>query len=157
MPTTVKLQDMLSYSKVILIVALLIFFAYGVICLIFLLINHNRNRKKVLVVHEPAPVVLLKLKNKYITQLLMLDKRYANEAKDNRRGFEELSRLVRHFVFESTGIRVQNYTLEEIRTLNKASLTELIGSCYPPEFGPEGYGRIHEVIIEAKKVIEEWN
>lgn len=157
MPTTVKLQDMLSYSRVILIVALLIFFTYGIFCLVFLLISHNRNRKRVLAVREPAPVVLLKLKNKYITQLLMLDKRYANEARDNRKGFEELSRLVRHFVFESTGIRVQNYTLEDIRALNKPSLSELIGSCYPPEFGPEGYGRIHEVISEAKKVIEEWN
>lgn len=158
MPTDVKLQDMFSYSKAVVIIAAALFLAFGIFCLVLFLLRQKKRREEMkLRIEEPPEFTMEKLKSKYVIMLSRLGEKYSSENRENRKGYEELSRMVRNFVYEATGIKVQYYTLEDIKTLGKPSLTELIGTCYPPEFGPEGFGPLLATIEKAKKVINEWN
>lgn len=158
MPTDVSLQSMFSYSKAVVIIAAALFLAFAIFCLVLLILKKKKQKEEAkLRIEEPAEFVLEKLKSKYVVMLSRLADKYASEHRENRKGYEELSRMVRHFVYEATSIKVQYYTLEDIKSLNKPSLTELISTCYPPEFGPEGFGPLLGTIENAKKVINEWN
>ena len=70
---------------------------------------------------------------------------------------QELSKITRHFVYEATGIKVHNYTLQEIKGTNLSGLYSIISECYTPEFSVDKNGDIYGSITKARKVIEEWN
>jgi len=153
MPITVELQDMFSYSPIPFIVILLIV----LIPLLVLLIKFLKSKKKVVdPVPKPMPVNVHQIKDKYIKMLYNIEaKRHDNKISD-RHAFQELSTVIRHFVYDMTGIKVQNYTLEEIGKLNIPNLYYLIDECYIPEFAEDNTTQVYDTINKARKVIEEW-
>ena len=61
------------------------------------------------------------------------------------------------FVYEMTGISVQNCTLEEIRPLRIPRLTRLVEEYYEPEFSSEDLGDALKSLSKTRKEIESWH
>lgn len=156
LPITVELQDMMSYSKLGLIGLICLVVAVLMVIVVSLII---KARKK-----APAPVPRMAsankiqlAKEKYNKLLMELEARYQIGKISEKEGYQELSKYIRHFVHDVTGIKVQNYTLEDIGRLNMPMLYYLIAECYVPEFAKDGTGNLGESIGKARGVIYGWN
>lgn len=155
-PITVELQDMMSYSKVGIIGILCLVAVVLVVVIVALIIKARKN--------APAPVPriasenkIMMAKAKYNKLLMDLEARYQMGRLSEKEAYQELSKHIRHFVHDVTGIKVQNYTLEDIGRLNMPMLYYLIAECYVPEFSREGSGDLGESIRKAREVIYGWN
>ena len=155
MPITVELQDMHSYSLIMPAIVAVFVAASIAIALVIII---KRNRKEPVRPKVEMPVVNpVNLKQKYVGLLINLEKKCRDNHISNRKAYQELSRITRHFVYESTGVKVHNYTLHEIEKTNITSLHGVIRECYVPEFAIDKNGDIYGSITRARKVIEEWN
>ena len=155
MQVTVELQDNYSYAPIFLLVAIIL---VG-IALLILWAMRQRSEKKVPVTgpvqtapRRPAPGT----KEKYDRMLAELVQKFTAQQISERQAYQKLSKTVRQFVFEMTGIKVQNYTLQEIRAVNMPQLTALIEECYDPEFASDNQSEFMETVNKARKVIREW-
>lgn len=162
MPITVDLQDVYSYNKVAFIVAAVIFIALlvlGIIVLVKFLQSKTKPKAAPppLVVKEPTALVKARIKNKYLGILTRLENDYKAGKLKDRTAFETLSRLIRKFVRETTGIKVTNYTLEEIKGLNLPKLSKAIELCYPPEFAYKAEADFMSTTSFARNVIQTWD
>ena len=109
------------------------------------------------VVSIPNHKTLINIRDKYLLMLAELEKKLNSNSITSRKAYQELSSLIRNFIYESTNIKVQNYTLKEIGTLNMPILYELVAEYYDPEFAKISKGNITSSINKAKVVIEKWN
>ena len=151
---TVELQESFSYWPVILFI---IIGLIGTILILFLRFKPRKKKPRVPVVKPKAPVNLVTLKEKYIRTLNDIEKKHSEGKISDRQAFQSVSRVVRDFVYATTGIRVQNYTLMEIHAAGLPLLYELISQCYIPEFAADSDANINHVINKARTVISQWN
>ena len=63
---------------------------------------------------------------------------------------------IRMFVYEVTGIKVQKYTLTEIRRVNIPQLTNLVREYYEPEFAREARADVKTSLYRTRMLIESW-
>lgn len=156
LPITVELQDMMSYSKLGIIGLLGLVLAILIAIVIALIIKVRKNAPP----PKPRVIPMSRIqmaKEKYNRLLMDLDARYQMGRITEKEGYQELSKHIRHFVHDVTGIKVQNYTLEDIGRLNMPMLYYLIAECYVPEFAKDGTGNLGESIGKARGVIYGWN
>lgn len=163
MPITVELQDMFSYSFWLTAGMTVLVMLIGIIGLVVFL---NRKNKKKAVAPKPAPVQgeqpQLKqvsgeqIKQKYCAMIDELENQYRGGKVSNRKAYQELSVIVRQFVYELTGVKVHNFTLDEINRLDMPSLYTLIAECYTPEFSVDKDGNIYDTMNKTRMVIKEW-
>lgn len=153
MQTDVKLQPDFQYPW---IWAGLIIIAFGVI---LFLIFHKKKVKE-----PPVPVVVpptrdvYAIQMEYIMKLDQLAREYQQKSIPNRQMYFQISEIVRNFVFEMTGVSVQNYSLSEIAQLGLPMLTQLIEECYTPEFDQcEEKKDAMQTLYRTKEVIGTWN
>jgi len=156
---TVELQD--NYSIIPLF--LLVLLAAAVIILLVIWASKEKQPEKKTAAKTPvsAPVNprsrAMELKRKYDRILIQLEDEYGKQMISDRETYQQLSRTVRDFAFEMTGVKVQNYTLQELRGMNMPKLTALVEECYVPEFALDNrQGNVTETISKARKVIGEW-
>ena len=161
MQVTVSLQDNYTYLPLVLLV-LAVFAA--VVLLVVWALKEKRKPKEQNKIPQAASVNprsrVMELKRKYDRQLAELEEVYVKGEISGRKAYQKLSRLVRAFAHEMTGIRVSNYTLSELRGVGMPQLTSLIEECYVPEFAQgnrsESEVEIKDAIRKARKVISEW-
>lgn len=155
MQISVDLQDMFSYSPVVIFIILFLFF----ISMVIMVIKKRKHKmpKRVPVKQPVKPKNTATIKQKYQQMLSDLEKAYLEDQLSERLAYQELSRIIRHFVHEVTGKEVQNYTLTEIGQLNMPNLYEAIVEYYVPEFATESKSDLQNSITKARRVIEEWN
>ncbi|MBQ3514654.1 MAG: hypothetical protein IJA32_12820 [Lachnospiraceae bacterium] len=151
----VELQDMYSYSFIMMIVAAVLV-VVPIIVMLGIIIKRKKKRK-VKPIKEMTVETRENIKQKYFGQLNRLEKHCRDNKLSNRKAYQELSKITRHFVYEATGIKVHNYTLQEIKGTNLSGLYSIISECYTPEFSVDKNGDIYGSITKARKVIEEWN
>lgn len=156
MQTSVKLQEPFSYSAYYIIIILVLIL---IITIYFLVsrIQNGKSKKKVIQIKQVAPKDRDSIKQKYIEQLNKLEEKINKNEISTRDAYKELSSIIRFFVYELTGIQVQNYALKEIKELNMPILYELIKEYYTPEFARKYLGDIKSSIGKTRKVIEKWN
>lgn len=147
------LRPMFSYS-----LALIIFIIVLIGFIIFLL--KRKPKPKVVVV---APVVIKPevkniwtIKDKYRAQIAELKQNLEQNKISSRRGYQRLSTIIRNFIFEMTQIKVQNYSLEEIKAVNMPVLTSLVEEYYDPEFAKDSSGDVLDALERTRLVIERW-
>ena len=97
------------------------------------------------------------IKYKYLSKLNDLEKSLNDKKITSRKAYQELSMLIRLFVYELTGLEVQSCTLKDIKKLNIPVLYELIKEYYDPEFSKISKGNIKASIEKTKEVISRWN
>ena len=73
-----------------------------------------------------------------------------------RGGYQDLSGLIRDFVHDATGIKVQNYSLREIQKVGIPGLTALVQEYYEPEFARQSMADIRASMFRTRKAIELW-
>lgn len=158
MPITVELQDMFSYSLLLTVLAVVLVVMAGIIG--FIVFHHKKKAKQPETV-VPAPVAKPvsgnQVKEKYYAGINDLESKCRSGKISDRKAYQELSRMIRHFVYEMTGIKVHYNTLDEIRRLNMPTLFAMIEECYAPEFSVDKNGNIYDTMNKARMVIKEWH
>lgn len=156
MQTSVNLQPPFSYSiyPIILICLCMILFT------IYLLIKRNKQKKRVedkIKVEEIKNVDINEIKRKYLEELDVIESQLNTNMIHIRIAYQDISRIIRHFVYEVTNIHVQNYSLKEIKDLDMPMLYELMQEYYVPEFSKYSYGNVKDSLQKTRKVIEKWS
>ena len=151
MQVQTDLKPMFSYSLllpiIIIILMIIIFFLRK--------IKRKKNPAKKIII--PSKKDLVSIKNNYLLQLQLLSLDYDKDKINTRKAYQKLSVIIRNFIFEATNIKVQNYTLKDIKELNMPVLIDLVEEYYNPEFNVISNGNVNEAINRARLVIERWN
>lgn len=145
-----ELREMFSYSIILIIPLLLL-----IILLLIIILHKKKDIKKVNII-QPTSKNLFDIKNKYLYNIQILIDNLNNNKISERKAYQSLSRLIRNFIYEVTNIKVQFYTLEDIKIINMPILSKLVEEYYNPEFERVSKGNILESIDKTKKVIENW-
>ena len=155
---TVGLKDPVSYSIIWFLMALALMALAGIVFSLFWWRYRKvcaRNAEELKVIKPPA-VVLPFLRRKYGRQIARLDTALRADEVEDRIAYQELSRIIRAFVNDTTGIETQNYTLQEIEALNIPQLTRLMREYVKPEFSEEGKGNVTEALLRTGQVVQAW-
>ena len=148
----VELVDPFSYS-----ILGFIFFVLLVIILIILV------ARKIYVDTRPKTIKVVvkvvdrnRIRIEYIGKLNDLINRVNNKKIGTRNAYNELSIIIREFIYKVTRVNLLRYSLSDFKKLNNKVLLELITEYYEPEFSYEGTGDILASIDKTRKVIQEW-
>ena len=150
MQVTNELMPMFSYSiiPIVLLILLLI-----TILIILLIKPKKKTQIKVII---PPRKNLMSIKEKYLTLVNNLLKEVKSNNIKSRIAYQRLSNYIRCFIYESTNIKVQNYTLEDIKKVDIPILYELVSEYYDPEFAKFSEGNIISSIEKTRMVIARW-
>ena len=152
MQVKTDLRPMFSYSLFPIIFLTLI------LVIIFILIKPKKKEEKEQIqVILPPKNDITEIKKRYLINLDNLTNSFVTKKINNRKAYQTLSSLIRNFIYETTNIKVQNYTLSEIQKVNIPVLYELVKEYYAPEFSEKSKGNIIVSIEKTRKVIEKWN
>lgn len=131
MQVSVNLQNTIFAPIVLLGLAML---AILIITIYILIKKSKAKTKKVPKIKELTLEEKNNIKHKYIKKIDDLKRKLDNEKIENRGAYQSLSAIIRHFVYEITNVKVQNYSLEEIKKLDLKELSKLVEEYYVPEF-----------------------
>ena len=157
MKTSVELQAPFQYMILWLILAVL--FMAGVIIAQVLLrkkLGDRLKKAKQIKLKRIAESTLEGLKKKYIGELTCIEMDLRNQKITVRQAYQKMSICIRLFVHDVTGIKVQKYTLSEIKKVNMPQLTNLVREYYEPEFALESRTDVMASIMRTRHVIEAW-
>jgi hypothetical protein len=147
----VSLKDPFSYTRIgiwILIIVLFVIVIYFIV--------KNIKQRQIEEASKPKPIDVNSIKNEYISKIDNLLDRINNKKITDRKAYNELSVIIREFIFKTTNIDVLKYTLADAKKLQKSELSELLNEYYEPEFSKEGKGNIVNSVEKTRKVIMEW-
>ncbi len=155
MQLTTELNEMFSYS----LWPILLFLVIILFLIIIYILKVKKSKKPIIKINKviDSSVNLNKIKSDYLNKINNLVNDVKEEKIANRTAYLELSKIIRKFVYKVTNIKVQNYTLQEIKKLNIPILTELVLEYYQPEFAKDSKGNILKSIEKTKEVIEKWH
>ena len=154
MQVTTDLRPMFNYSILPTLISFLILI---IILLAILFLKYKKKKVKVKEIVIPKNINIYEIKNKYLGLINNLLNEVYGERIDNRHAYQTLSKLIRNFIYEATNIKVQNFTLNDIKETNIPILYELVKEYYDPEFNNISKGNIIISIDKTRKVIERWN
>lgn len=158
MKTSITLQEPFSYSMIPMIVVGILVALYGIYLIISIL---QKQPKKKIATPVPkkiiSPADIRTIKSKYLAELENIKQALWTQQISTRDAYQKMSLCIRHFVYEVTGIQVQNYTLEDIKGLHMPGLEALIAEYYAPEFAMTSMSDSTSSIERTKRVIELWN
>lgn len=159
MESSVSLQDPFSYALWPLAVA-------GGIVLLALVYwcgiavrRHLTSREKKPVIKSLQPEDINRIKIKYLAELEKIGSAYEEDTLDIRHAYQKMSSCIRGFVYEMTGIKVQNYTLQDIAVLGMPSLYSLVAEYYTPEFALKtgmSDENVRASLSRTRSMIETW-
>ena len=159
MQTSVELQNPMSYYLfwlILAIVAVAAVFFLQIFFRILLKDQLKRKREKKPKDHAPKRKPLSVLKWEYLQRLEYLERGIMAGSYTKRAAYQELSMLIRTFVNDATGIKVQNYSLQEIRRVGIPGLTALVQEYYEPEFARQSMADIRASLFRTRKAIQLW-
>ena len=151
MNSQLLLRPMFSYSLLTIVFLLSI-----IVFLIFQIRKPKQEKQVPPVVVKPEPKNVLTIIEKYLNQINELKQNVDSKLITNRKAYQRLSVIIRNFIYETTSIKVQNYSLEEIKQAKMTVLTKLVAEYYAPEFSKDIEGNISSSIKKTKEVIEKW-
>ena len=158
MKTSITLQEPFSYSMIPMIVVGILVALYGIYLIVSIL---QKQPKKKIATAVPkkiiSPADIRTIKSKYLAELENIKQALWTQQISTRDAYQKMSLCIRHFVYEVTGIQVQNYTLEDIKGLHMPGLEALIAEYYAPEFAMTSMSDSTSSIERTKRVIELWN
>ncbi|MBO4458425.1 MAG: hypothetical protein J5802_11965 [Butyrivibrio sp.] len=165
METTVTLRPPFEYSPWVFLVGIAIFAAF--LALVIWSLSKIIGPRKKKVEKNKFNVSPIRrnigyqyiVKEKYIAQIQLLDRKYRNGKINQREGFQTLSLLIRGFVHDITGINVETATMRDVKKLGIRYLDKLMEEYYVPEFAEDGRAisrELSESCATAVGVIRSW-
>lgn len=155
---TVGLHDPLSYSLVWLIVGLVLVLlplAVFLICL-FRYKRLKTAKEKKPKIKKPLPLQLAVAKQKYERQLRRLHQGVSEGKVEDRVAYQEMSRIIRMFVYDVTRVEVHHFGYAEISAMQIPQLTELVREYYEPEFAARANADVLQSLLHTRQVIAGW-
>ena len=158
MKTSITLQEPFSYSILPIIVVGALAAVYGLYLIVSIVQKSHKKKTANQVRKKPISAADIRtIKIKYLTELENIKQALWKEQITTRDAYQKMSLCIRHFVYEVTGIQVQNCTLQDIRQLHMPGLEALITEYYAPEFATISIGDSAAALERTKRVIELWN
>ncbi len=148
MQVTIEVRNMFTYN-ILPVIILLALIVYKIVKI--------RQKKKKITIIEPPKKDSKNIKKLYLSKIDELIVKVNNNSISNRKAYQELSKIIRIFIYEMTSIEVQFFTLNDIKKINMPILFELVSEYYDPEFSNISGGNIINSIEKTRKVIEKWN
>ncbi len=158
MESSVNLQEPMSYMLVWIITAGVLLLAAVLLQVIFRIRRRRRGEvpEKIKVV-KPPRASIPEIKNRYLSDIDKIKDALTKGEIDKRIAYQRMSKVIRHFVFDMTGVQVQKYTLYEIKQIRMPMLTQLIEDYYVPEFAQETMADAIKSLEGTRRVIERWH
>ena len=147
MQSTVRFRPPFSYSIFLLI--LLILIIAGILLKLFL---PKREKKKKIVLNKD----LYSVKQDYIKLIDLLEMDYKNNRTTTKEAYARLSKIIRSFIEEVTGLNVKSISLSEVKRYNLPYLEDLMREYYVPEFACNDEGNIEKSLSKTREVIKIW-
>lgn len=159
MPEKVELREWLSYEPIWLIIGLILaVLLIGWYALVFWLTRRRPQRSLNTLQAKPfGPPDLTMLKQKYLQLIDQAAADYQARKISARETHQNLSYLLRMFVYEIRGHRVDTLTLKDLKMTRYQALTAAIEEYYLPEFAKVEQGSVDSAVVLARKVVSEWN
>lgn len=159
MQKSVELREWVAYEPIWLIVGLILLVViiawYG-----WVFFSTRRKPQRSLATLQPQPYIppdLTGLKQKYLQLIAEVDTAYQSKQISARVVHQKLSYLLRMFVFETRGHRVDTLTLADLQKTRYEQLTKAIERYYLPEFTKVQQGDVQSALALAREVVEQWN
>lgn len=99
---------------------------------------------------------LLALKQKYLALIDDVERQHQAGKVGLRKLHQQLSYLLRLFVYELRGVRLDTFTLEDLQKSRYKAIAEAVEQYYLPEFLEIEQGNAVQAVGLARKVISEW-
>lgn len=157
MQVSVDLQPPFSYSIYYITFCLLILLIVTIYIIVRKILSYNKKDKVLNIIKENKILNINEIRSKYLKKLDKVENKIDNNKISIREAYQNISSIIRHFVYEVTNIKVQKYTLNEIKKLDMPKLYELMIEYYEPEFAKNSIGDVKASIFKTRKVIEKWN
>lgn len=157
MQTSINLQEPFMYSIIPLIIVIVLTILFTYFSKKIKPIKKNKEKQEIRVIPQRNIKNIPVIKNKYLKQLDDIEYKFTNNKMKIRTAYQNISKIIRMFVFEVTDVTTQNYSLTEIKKLDLPILYELIEEYYEPEFAYKSIGDFNSSINKAKEVIKKWN
>ena len=151
-----ELEAPFHYSIIGIILLILMILIIITYILYRLYKKYHKDKPKPNIVMAP-PENIFRIKNRYLFELDRIERLVQSKRLSTREAYNNLSRIIRKFVFDATGIDAMKYSLEDIKELDNKYLTLLMEEYYEPEFSKEGEGNIELSIKKTRGVIKKWN
>lgn len=155
MKTTVKLQAPFSYAKLPIIILILVLIM-GILFYVAYYVYIKNKSSMPTQIKKDIPKDIEKIKKKYLKILEAIQKDMLNQKIDTRQSYIRMSECIRRFVYEATGIKAPNCTLEDVRSLGIPALLQLMEEYYTPEFARESVGDCIASFDRTRNAIENW-
>lgn len=136
------LKPMITYSKVKPIIFLILI----IINIIIIKIKYKNSYTKP-----------LSIKYLYLLKINDLERKYKNNKVTKRKLYQSLNRVIKDYINEIYKINLNNYTLEDIKTLNNNNLLNLIETNYKYSYSNNPNGNIENIINKTKEFIKNEN
>jgi len=143
MEVNTELRPLFAYRHEIIIILIIVLFLIILFKYLYYKCIYGRKFKGV-------------IKKKYLKKLDKLEREIHNSNVEIRIVYIKLSTIIRNFIYEMTNIKVQNYTLSDIKTIDIPHLKDLISEYYKPEFEEISSGDMEKSLERTRKVIKEW-
>lgn len=112
------------------------------------------------VLPDPPPVpqaaTIERARSEAMTDIGRIEREFREGRLSARRAHAELSRVVRGFVTEATGVRADRMTLAEMRRTPFAGATRAVAEYYPIVFGARDQGSAEQGFNAARQVVTLW-
>ena len=145
MKYSIDLQSPFSFSPY--------WYAVGVALIVFaLLLRFGFNR--LFAVKLDSPFRIDKLRRDCLRQVGKIEQAYNNKEIDSRSVHQQMSREVRGFVHDVTGLETETMVLEDLNTLGRPELTELIREYYEPMFASASFVDAGASLEKGKAVVD---
>ncbi len=154
-----ELREWVDYDPLWLIVGCLLLSAiilwYG-----FVFYSTHRRSHRSLATLKPKPYTppdLTDLKQKYQQLIDEIEQNHAAGKLSSRKAHQKLSHVLRMFVVEINGHRVDTLTLRDLEKTRYKTLAAAIKQFYIPEFTAVEQGSVTEAAALARKTVAAWN
>lgn len=156
MESSVSLQDPFTYAVWPLVAAGMVVLAALIFWSVVLVFRRRANASEKPVVRILSPEDRERIKRKYMAEIDKIGADFDGGKLDIRHAYQKMSMCIRKFVNEMTGIKVQNYTLQDIGTLGIPDLYTLVAEYYAPEFARRSEGDVKNSLARTRSMIERW-
>ena len=154
-----ELREWVDYDPMWLVIGCLLL---GVIILWygFAFYSTRRRSHRSLATLKPKPYTppdLTNLKQKYQRLIHAIEQNHAVGKLSSRKAHQKLSHILRMFVVEINGHRVDTLTLRDLEKTRYKTLAAAIKQFYIPEFTAVEQGSVAEAAALARKTVAAWN
>ena len=146
MKYSIDLQSPFSFSPY--------WYALGIALIVLaLLLRFGFNR--LFAVKMDSPFRIDKLRRDCLRQVDKIENAYVKKEIDSRSVHQQMSQVVRRFVHDVTGLETETMVLEDLRTLGRPELTELIREYYEPMFARASFVNAGTSLMHGKSLVNQ--